>query len=55
MTSPNRERALTVRWNNALTVALGLPALIYAAVALFTSAISGRAAFIGLVIIGAFY
>ena len=55
MNAENRDRLLTVRWNNALTAGLGLPALILAAVALSTSTVSDRAAFIGLVILGAFY
>lgn len=55
MNEANRDRFLTVRWNNALAAGLGLPALIYAAIALSTSALSDRAAFFGLVIIGAFY
>lgn len=55
MSAANRDRFLTVRWNNALAAALGLPALIYAAIALPTSALSDRSAFIGLVLIGAVY
>ncbi len=51
----NRDRFLTVRWNNALVAGLGLPALIYAAIALSTTALSDRSAFVGLVIFGAFY
>ncbi len=55
MNAENRDRFLTVRWNNALAVGLGLPALIFAAFALSTSALSDRSAFIGLVIFGAVY
>lgn len=55
MNATNRDRFLTVRWNNALVAGLGLPALAYAAVALFTSALSDRSAFIWLVVIGAVY
>ena len=55
MNAANRDRFLTVHCNNVLTAGLGLPALIYAAVALSTSAFSDRAAFVGLVILGAFY
>lgn len=51
----NRDRLLTVGWNNALSAALGIPMVIYATIALSTAAISDRAAFIGLVIIGSFY
>ena len=50
-----RERFLTVRWNNLLSLILGIPALIYIGVALFTSLLSDTASFIGLVIIGIFY
>ena len=55
MSDANRDRFLTVWWNNALVVGLGLPALVFAAFALSTSALSDRAAFIGLVIFGAVY
>lgn len=51
----NRDRFLTVGWNNALVVGLGLPALIFAAVALSSSTLSDRSAFIWLVIIGVVY
>ena len=55
MNAGNRDRLLTVRWNNVLTAGLGLPALVLATVALSSSAVSDRVAFIGLVILGAFY
>ena len=51
----NRDRFLTARWNNILTLSLGLPALGFALVALTTDVFSDRAAFIGLVIVSAFY
>jgi hypothetical protein len=51
----NRDRFLTARWNNILTLSLGVPALVFALVALTTDAFSDRAAFIGLVIVSAFY
>lgn len=51
----DRGRYLTVGWNNRLTVVLGLPTLVFAAVALFGSVLSDRAAFIGMVAIGAVY
>lgn len=51
----NRDRFLTARWSNILTVSLGLPALVFALVALTTDTFSDRAAFIGLVVVGAFY
>ena len=55
MNPATRDRFLTVRWNNALVAGLGLPTLAYATVALSTSALSDRSAFIWLVIIGAVY
>ena len=51
----HRDRFLTVRWNNRLVAGLGLPALAYAAIALNTSALSDRAAFLWLAVIGAVY
>lgn len=50
-----KEEFLTVQWNNRLTLGLGLPALIYAVVVLFTSTMSDFASFIGMVLIGATY
>jgi hypothetical protein len=50
-----KERFLTVRWNNILTLGLGLPALTYAIVVLSTGILSDIAGFIGLVIIGVVY
>jgi hypothetical protein len=50
-----KERFLTVRWNNLLTLVLGLLFLAYAAVALSTSVSSSLAGFIGLAVIGVLY
>jgi len=50
-----KEKLLTVRWNNILTLGLGLPALAYAVVALSTSLASDWAGFLGLVVIGVLY
>ena len=50
-----KEKFLTVRWNNWLSLGLGLPALIYVVVALSTSFWSGRGGLIGLTIIGVLY
>jgi hypothetical protein len=50
-----KEEFLTVRWNNLLSLGLGLPALIYIVVAFSTSAWSGRGGLIGLSVIGALY
>lgn len=46
---------LTVRWNNMLSLGLGIPGLIYVIVVLSTSVLSASAGFIGLVIIGVLY
>ena len=51
----NRDRFLTARWNNILMLSFGLPALVFALLALTIDTFSDRAAFIGLVVISAFY
>ncbi len=50
-----KEEFLTVRWNNWLTLGLGLPTLIYVVVAFSTSVWMGRDGMIGLSIIGVLY
>ena len=50
-----KEDFLTVRWNNLLSLALGIPTLIYIVAALSTSIWPTRAGLIGLAVIGAFY
>ena len=50
-----KEQFLTVRWNSWLTLALGLPTLIYAIVVLSTSVLSDFAGFIGMAVMGAVY
>jgi len=50
-----KEKFLTLRWNNFLSLGLGLIPLIYVVVVLSTSVLSERAAFIGLVVIGVVY
>jgi len=50
-----KENFLTQRWNNLLTLGLGIPALIYGVVVLSTPVLSDRAGFIGLVAIGVIY
>ena len=50
-----KEKFLTVRWNNLLTLGLGLILLIYVVFVLSTSVLSDSAAFIGLVILGVLY
>lgn len=51
----DRERFLTARWNNRLSLALGLPALAYAVAMLLTSALSPATEFFGLLAIGVVY
>ena len=50
-----KERFLTIRWNNWLSLGLGLPALFYVVYAFSTSVWSGRGGLIGLSVIGALY
>ena len=50
-----KEEFLTVRWNNLLTLGLGLPALIYVVFAFSTSVWTGRGGMIGLSLIGVLY
>ena len=46
-----KEKFLTLRWNNLLSLGLGIPALIYVAFVLSTSVLSASREFIGLVVI----
>jgi hypothetical protein len=55
MDSMTKDKFLTVRWNNVLTLGLGIPALIYVVVALSTSSWTGIGGLIGLSIIGVLY
>ena len=50
-----KEKFLTVRWNNLLTLALGIPALIYVLVAFSTLLWTEMGGMIGLSIIGVLY
>lgn len=50
-----KEEFLTRRWNNILTLGLGLIMLVYVAIVISTSVLSDLIAFIGLAIIGAVY
>ncbi len=50
-----REKFLTVRWNNWLTLGLGIPTLIYIVVAFSTSAWSEWGGLVGLAVMGAIY
>jgi len=51
----NREKFLTVRWNNWLTLGLGLPAAAFIAYAFSTSLWTSKGGMIGLSIIGVLY
>jgi hypothetical protein len=51
----SKKKFLTVRWNNWLALGLGIPALVYAVVALSTSLASEVGGFIGIVVIGGLY
>ena len=51
----NKERFLTARWNNILSLALGLPALVYVLIVLTSSVMSDFSSFIVLVVIGVVY
>jgi len=55
MEPAQRDRLLTVQWNNRLSVGLGLPALISVGIAFITEALSDGAAFVWLVLIGVVY
>ena len=50
-----KEKFLTIRWNNTLSLGLGIPGLIYVIIVLYTSILSASAGFIGLVVIGVLY
>jgi hypothetical protein len=50
-----REKFLTVRWNNWLTLGLGIPTLIYIVVAFSNSLYSTRGGLIRLGVIGVLY
>ncbi len=50
-----KEKFLTVRWNNLLTLGLGLPTLIYIVAAFSTLFWSSRGGLIGLSIAGVIY
>ena len=50
-----KEKFLTVRWNNLLTLLLGLPTLVYILVSFSNSGWTTRGGLIGLSIIGVMY
>jgi hypothetical protein len=51
----SKERFLTVRWNNLLSLGLGLPTLIYVIFAFSNTAWLEREGLIGLAIFGALF
>ncbi len=51
----NKEKFLTVRWNNILSLGLGIPTLIYVVVAFSSSVWLGKGGLIGLAIFGALF
>lgn len=50
-----KEQFLTVRWNNILTITLGVPTLAYIAYAFSTDLWTTRGGLIGLSLIGVVY
>jgi hypothetical protein len=50
-----KEKLLTVRWNDILTLALGIPAVVYVIVAFSTGLWTTLGGLIGLAVIGVFY
>lgn len=50
-----REKFLTVKWNNILTLALGIPTLLYILWAFNSGAWETRGGLIGLAILGGVY
>jgi len=50
-----REQFLTIRWNNLLTLGLGIPALLYVILAFSTSLWTTKGGLIGLAVIGVLY
>jgi hypothetical protein len=50
-----QERFLTIRWNNLLSLIMGIPVLVYVVVVLSTSVLSDSAGFIGMAVIGVLY
>ena len=50
-----KENFLTVRWNNLLTLGLGIPTLVYVVYAFSTPLWLGKGGLIGLALIGVVY
>ena len=55
MDAMTKEKFLTKRWNNFLSLVGGLILLVYVVFVFSSSVLSDRAAFIGLVVIGVVY
>lgn len=53
--SVNLKPYLSLRWNNLLSLVLGLPALVFVAVMLARGAYTDHDPFIGMVVLGALY
>ncbi|UCD09845.1 MAG: hypothetical protein JSU79_04160 [Dehalococcoidales bacterium] len=51
----DKDRLLTTRWNNIISLALGLPALVYVLIVLTSSVTSDFTDFIVLVVWGVVY
>jgi hypothetical protein len=51
----NKDKFLTARWNNIISLALGLPALVYVLIVLTSSVMSDFSSFIVLAIFGVVY
>jgi len=51
----NKEKFLTIQWNNILSLGLGLPIIIYGYIMLNSASKIGFSGFLGLVIIGVVY
>ena len=50
-----KQQFLTVRWNNMLSLGLGLPTLAFVGVVMATAVMSDWAGFVGLAVIGVAY
>ena len=51
----NKQRILTLRWNNILSIGLGLPTLVFIAYAFSSGLWTQRGGLIGLALIGVVY
>jgi len=51
----NRDNFLTVRWNNVLSLGLGIPAVLYSLIVISTSTASEFPWFVGMAIIGSLF